>query len=233
MNIDELQNEWDQQFDGSESENERVLKLIKESRQSKVTNSLSKLVFPSVLFMLFNLIVIVISWIVLVEEWNNAVIAVSAAALIVLSAVVFYMNVGQLNSISKIEFSSPIIKLQQILERLKLKRVRHNRFIFVFCFLYFWLAVAVFLRWDLGLLIPAIWTEAPIVVIIHLGMVLIWFPLSLWLLRVYDDVDGTNPITLWLERGSYLTDGSLNFSLNESLGFLEELKSFGSKDDAK
>lgn len=228
MNIDDLQNEWNQQFDGNESATDVGLKLFKESRHSKIQNILSKHVFHSVIFMGFNLLIVVASWLVLVQHLANWAISVPAALMIVLSSIVFYKNVIQLDLIRKIDFSRPILQLQTTIEKLKVKRIQHNRFIFVFCILYFWLAATLVFQWDLTALVPAVWDKAPVVVIIHLGMLLVWFPASLWLLRIYDDVEDRHSFWKWLERDSYLTDRSLNTSLNSSLHYLNELKVFDS-----
>lgn len=227
MNFDELHDDWDKQFEARSNE-QLIAKLFCESRQSKIRNGLGRLVFHSVLYMLFNLLVLIFSLIVLVEEVNHWAIASTSATMAFLSIVVFYMNVSQLDLISRIDFLKPVVKLQKIIERLKLKRIRHNRFIFVFCILYFWLGVTLLFRWDLSLLLPAIWAKANIVIIIHVGFLLIWFPVSLWLLRLYDEADGANPLISWLERGSYLTDGSLNSTLNASLRYLQQLDAFES-----
>ena len=226
MNIDDLRNEWNQQFDGSESTSEIVRKLFRESRQSKIQSTLRKLVLHCVLFMAFNFFVLAGSSLVLVEEFANVAMMVPAALMIVLSAIVVCANAMQLDLIRKIDFSRPVLQLQTTVEKLKLKRVRHNRFIFMTCFLYFWLAVTLMFRLDLTALVPTVWSKAPIVVVVHLGMLLIWFPVSVWLLRIYDTVDGRNSFWLWLEHGSYLTDHSLNVSLNSCLEHLKELKSF-------
>lgn len=226
MNIDDLRNEWDQQFGDTESTSEIVLKLFRESRQGKIQDILQKLVFHSVLFMVFNLVVLVGSSLILVEAIANMAIVIPAALMIALSSIVFYMNVTQLDLIRRIDFSHPILQLQMAIERLKLKRIRHNRFIFITCILYFWLAVTLMFRWDLTVLLPAVWSKAPIVVIVHLGMLLIWFPASLWILRVYDSIEGRNSFWKWLERDSYLTDNSLNASLNGTLSYIKELHAF-------
>lgn len=231
MNIDELQDGWNNQFNGGQATEQLVARLYADSRQSRIQTGLGRLVFHSVLYMIFNLFVLVFSCLVLVEEIENWAIVSSSATMIFLTVVVFYMNVSQLDLIARIDFSKPIVKLQRTIERLKLKRVRHNRFIFVFCVLYFWLGVTLFFRWDLSLLLPAIWAKASIVIIVHVGFLLVWFPVSLWLIRLYEEADGTTPFVSWLARGSYLTDGSLNATLNASLRYLTELEAFESGKD--
>lgn len=230
MNIDDLRNEWIEQFSGNESTGEIVLKLFRESRQSKIEGILNKLVFHSIIFMAFNLLVFIGSALTLVEGIVNVAIVIPAALMMTLSSIVFYQNVLQLDLMRKIDFSQPILKLQTTVERLKLRRVRHNRFIFIFSILYFWLAVTLIFGWDLSILVPAVWNNAPAVVIVHLGMLVVWFPVSVWILRVYDSVEGRNRFWKWLERDSYLTDGSLNVSLNNSLDYLQQLKAFESDD---
>lgn len=226
MNIDDLQQEWDQQFDGQESCKEIVVKLFQESRQSKVRNNLRWLAVHSLLFMLFNLLVIFFTSMVLVEEISNWPVVISCFILLGLSFAVFYMNVLQLGLIGKMDYSRPILELQQVVETLKVRRLRHNRFIFIFCNLYLWTSVIVFFRWDLTVLIPTVWQKAAIVVIVHVGMFLLWIPMTLWLLRKYDRVDGKSSFWAKLERESFLTDRSLNQSLNQSLAYLEEISAF-------
>ncbi|MDN5203400.1 hypothetical protein QQ008_18580 [Fulvivirgaceae bacterium BMA10] len=231
MNLQDLQQQWGNQYSGQGNQNDLVIRLFKESRQSKISHALNKLIFFNILFMLFNLIVIIYSWLVLIENLSNLPIAIPALLMLVLSKIVFYKNVWQLEGLSKINYSEPIIKLQKAIEKLKIRRIKHNRFIFIFCNLYFWLMITLVFQWDLSLLIPAIWVKAPIVVIIHVGMLVIWFPLAFWLLKKYDNVNGDSKFWAKMERESFLTDQSVNFSLNNVLSFLKEIEGFEKEED--
>ena len=142
MNIEDLRSDWSNQWN-AETSKEIVLKLFRESRESKIQRVLRNQMLHGLFFMFFNLMVMVFTSIVFVEELHNPALSIAAFAMTSLSTVVFYKNVAQLNLLRRIDFSDSILQLQTTVERLKLKRIRHNRFIFVFCLLYFWLAVAI------------------------------------------------------------------------------------------
>lgn len=222
MNLQDLQQSW-----GTlEVQNNLVTKLFKESRQSKVAYNLKKNTLYSVLFMLFNLAVIIYTWFTLVENFPRLTLVVQSLLLLILSKIIFYKNVWQLDMIAKINYTEPIIKTQKTIEQLKIQRIKHNRFIFTFCILYFWLMVSLLFRWDITLLIPSIWANAPIVVVIHLGMLILWFPIAFWILKKYDSTKIVSKFWNKMRNESFLTNQSVNSSLNNALSYLQEIKSF-------
>ncbi len=176
--------------------------------------------------MLFNLVIIVYVWLILVENFSNLVLVIQALLLLVLSKIIFYKNVLQLDKIAKINYVEPIIKTQKIIEQLKFERIKHHRFIFIFSNLYFWLMITLLFQWDITLLISAIWAKAPIVVIIHVGMLILWFPIAFWILKKYDSTNKVSKFWKKVKDESFLTDQSVNSSLNNVLSYLQEIKSF-------
>ena len=179
-----------------------------------------------ILFMVYNLFVNIYSWIVLVTNFSNLSLRYTGIIMVILTYIAFHKNVLQLNSISKINNSKPIVESQKIIGKLKIQRIKHNRFIFIFANLHFWALVILVFQWDLSLLIPVVWENAAIVVVFHLGLLVLWFPLALWFLRKYDSVGKLSKFWSKMERESYLTDQSTNSSLNKALEFVNEIESF-------
>lgn len=226
MNLKDLQQDWNNQSHGKESQESMIIKLFKESRQSKVDNNISKLKLHSIIFMVYSIVVIIYSWLVLVSNFNNLGIVIPAVSLIILSKITFFKNVILLDGMFRVNFTDPIIKSQKNIERLKLQRIKHNQFIFIFCNLYFWSLIFVLFGIDVLSIIPAIWKNAPIVVIIHSIMLFSWFPISIWMLKKYDNAE--NPQGFWykMRKDSFLTDHSINASLNNTMAYLGEIAAF-------
>lgn len=226
MNLQDLQQQWGNQYKGQENSGSLVLKLLIKSRQTKVNSKLNRLRFNSILFMLFNLLVIIYTWFVLAENFNNLPLAIPLIALLILSKITFYMNVWQLDHLAKINFALPITSLQKQISKLKVLRIKHNRFIFIFCNLYSWLMLSLLFEWNILSVVETVWENAPIVVIIHLSMIVLWFPLAFWLLHKYDTATGTTNFWTKLQKDSFLTDQSVNSSLNNINTFLDEIEEF-------
>ncbi|EZH73342.1 hypothetical protein ATO12_20285 [Aquimarina atlantica] len=226
MNLENIQEEWGNHYNTSIEGENLVIQLFKESKYKKIDSNVKRMKTQSVLYMIFNLLVITYTWIVLVMNFKNIGISIPAALLILLSKVVFYKNVAQLNSMSKIKYTEPVVKLQKIIEHLKLKRLRHNQFIFILSNIYFWLLMIVFFSMNPLVLIPEIWKKAAIVVIIHVGFSILWFPLSFWILSKYGALAQSSTFWTRLGKNSLLTDESANASLNKISSFLVEIKSF-------
>jgi len=221
MNIQDLQQEWNEQG----NQDDLVTKLFKESRHSKIDALLKKNVVSSILFMLLNLIINIYVWSILISNFENISTRYIGILILILTYAVLFKNIRQLDFIYKINNSKPVVELQKLIGKLKIERIRHNRFIFIFSNLFFWSIIILTYKWDLTLLIPYLWEEASIVVIIHIGFSIIWFPLSLWILNKYDKSESSK---FWnrLNRESYLSDQSLNTSLNNALTYLKEIKDF-------
>jgi hypothetical protein len=221
MNIQDLQQEWNEQGNYGDL----VTKLFKESRHSKIDTILKKNILSSILFMLLNLIINIYTWLVLVSNFENISTRYIGILMLILTYISLFKNILQLDFIYKINYSKPIVELQKLIGKLKVERIKHNRFIFIFSNLFVWSLIILIYKWDLTLLIPYIWEEASIVVVIHIGFSVIWFPLSLWILIKYDNAESSK---FWnrLSRESYLSDQSLNSSLNNALTYLKEIEGF-------
>lgn len=226
MKVEDLQNAWSQAHVEEMSQSTLIRQLFMESRQSKISIRLNRMIVYSVLFMVFNLGVVIISWLTMLSHLSNRTVVVGGILAIVLSKVVFFLNVIQIGRIKGMSFDQPVTKLQQTLMKLKVNRIRHNRFIFIFSNIYFWLMVTLLFRWDLEVIAREVWMNAPIALIIHVGMLVGWFPVAIWLLKKYDTSGRTSKFWNRMKKDSYLTDASVNSSLNEVLGYLDDIRSF-------
>lgn len=226
MDLQKLQDNWESQFDIKGNEENLVLQLFRESRQNKVKSRLNYLVVYNILFMVYNLTVIILSWNYIAQSLPNPGYWIPGSLLIILSLIAFYMNVFQLNDVLNIKFDQPIVELQKTISKLKVKRIKHNRYIFIFSNIYFWLMIMMIFSLDLFALITTVWENAALVIIFHTLFSIIWFPIAFWLLNKYDMPDENSKFWAKLKKDSYLTDQSVNFSLNKTLGFLQEIESF-------
>lgn len=224
MNIQDFQKEWSEQ----ENSSDLVTRLFKESRHNKIDVLLKKNVMSSILFMLLNLIINIYVWSILIPNFGNISIRYVGILMLILTFVILFKNIQQLDFIYKIDNSKPVVELQKLIGKLKVERIRHNRFIFIFSNLFFWSLIILIYKWDLTLLIPYLWEEASFVVIVHIGFSIIWFPLSFWILSQYDKAE-TSKFWNKLNRESYLSEQSLNISLNNALSYLKEIEDFENK----
>lgn len=226
MDLDKLQDQWDDHYDNLTRSEDLAINLFKKAKYKKIDTNLNRMKKQSLFYMLFNLVVIVFSWLVLIENITVIGISFSAGLLILVSKIVFYKNVQQLNLISNINYSEPIVKLQKIIESLKLSRLRHNKFIFILSNMYFWLILIVLFSINPMVLIPEIWSNAAIVVVIHIGFSILWIPLAFWILSKYNFPSQNSLFWKKLGRNSLLTDESANTSLIKISSFLKELDDF-------
>lgn len=222
MELESLKQDWHNQ----EFKDELIVRLFKESRRQKADTEFRKMTIYSLLFMVFNLLVNIYAWLVMIPNSSNTSIVISGISVLILTYVVFYMNVQHLSLVSKINILKPVIEVQKVIGRLKLLRVRHNRFIFIFSNLFFWSLMVLVFKIDFELLIPAVWEKAAVVPIIHISFAILWFPLSLWILKKYDSNTENSKFWTRLKTESFLTDESLNYSLNNSLEYLREIEAF-------
>ena len=146
--------------------------------------------------------------------------------MLMLTYILFFKNVIQLGTLSKISNSRPVIEVQKLIVKLKVLRVKHNRFIFIFSNLFFWSLIILIFKWDLELVIPAIWEKAAIVPIIHIVFAVVWFPLAIWILKKYDSATETSKFWKRLKTESFLTDQTVNSSLNNALIYVKEIEAF-------
>ena len=70
------------------------------------------------------------------------------------------------------------------------------------------------------------WEHAWYLIVIHGSFSIIWFPLSMWLLRKYHDPELSSPFWIKLRDESTLTTESADKSLNAALSFLQEIEDF-------
>ena len=231
MNIQDLQMDWGSQYDKRVAQNNLIITLFKESRQSKIRANFRKIAVYSILFMTFNIIVNSYTWLIVVTNFDNPSLRYTGILMLALSYIVIFMNAMQLNSISKINNSKPIVRLQKIIGKLKTQRIKHNRFIFIFSYLYFWLMVFLVFQLDLSILIPVVWKNAASVIIVNLGFLVLWFPLAFWFLKKYDSKDGLSKFWEKMKKESFLTDQSVNFSLNKALSYMQEIKAFEKEEE--
>ncbi|OQX99519.1 MAG: hypothetical protein B6I20_09875 [Bacteroidetes bacterium 4572_117] len=226
MNLQDLQKDWGNQYDKQGTENNLVVKLFKESRQSKINANLRKITAYSILFTLFNIFVNSYTWYILVRNFDNLSLRYAGIVMLVLSYIVIFMNALQFESITKINNSKPIVKLQKRIGKLKIQRIKHNRFIFILSNLYFWLMVVLVFQLDLLILIPEIWKNAASVIVVNVGFMVIWFPLAFWFLNKYDSKEQLSKFWQKMKNESFLTDKSVNFSLNKALSYMHEIEVF-------
>ncbi len=85
--------------------------------------------------------------------------------------------------------------------------------------------MTIFFQLDLTIMIPEIWKNAPIVIIINVGLAILWVPLGLLLIKKYH-ANSNSKFWAKMSKDSYLTDQSVDFSLNQALSYLKEIETF-------
>lgn len=226
MNLEQLQADWAHQFDGQPKKEDLIAQLFKEAKLDKVSSKLRKLIIYNVLFMVFHIAVISYAGLVLIPNFHNTPLVITALLMIVLSMIAFFKNVAQLSRLSKIDYSNTIVDSQKQLERLKIQRIQYFRFIFIFSNLYFWLSVTLFFQWNILQVISIVWENAPALVIVLLSIITLWYPFAFWLLHKYENSKHASTFWKRMEKHSFLTDYSVNFSLNQAQTFLHEIEVF-------
>ena len=222
MDIKHIKSEWQSQNPG----NNLVIKLFRESKLTQIDNTRKKLIIYSLLFMFFNLLCNIYTWLVLIANFSSLSICISGLVTLLLTYIVFYKNVQQLSLLAKIDPSKPVIEMQKAIEKLKISRIHHNRFIFIFSNLFFWMMLSIWFQWDFIELIPFIWQKAAVVPAVHIGFAIIWLPLSLWLLKKYDTKASSSGFWNRMSKNSQLTDFSINNTLNQIVKDLREIEKF-------
>lgn len=222
MDTTDLHKNWKSQ----ETDSNLIVALFKESKEQKIEHQLSKTKMSTILFTIYNIIIIVWSSLRLFENFGYNYSSLAASILLILSLIVFFKNIKQISKALKVNNTMPIVEFQKNIEDIKILRIKHNRFLFVTCVLYFWVFIIVLFQIDANDLINNVWVNAPAVLIIHIIFLFTWFPLSIWILKQYDKTVIKSSILKRLINSSMLTDKSINISLNQSLKFLREIQAF-------
>jgi len=221
MDIDKIKNEWSQTH--PKSGTEMFEKILRENRESKLNQCLTRVVTHNIIWIVYHLVILVFSWQILLSNVQNLALAIIATIGIVLSKIFLIRNILHLNLVHSTDFSRPIVEAKRNIEKLKKYRIQYNRDIFILSNLYFWTMISLVFQWDIVKVIEIVWANAPIVVVFHLGFAVLWFPISIWLLKKYDASEGSSKN---LAKDSYLTDSSLNVSLNNSIESIAEIDAF-------
>lgn len=210
-----------------------IVRLFNEAQHHKVRTKLNGVRLGTLLFTAYNLIVFVLASMSAFDNLESVSPLIGNVVLSLLSGVVFYKNILQLSAFGNLDTSLPIIHFRRRLEFMKIERVRHNRFIFLTCILYFWSFLITIFQWDIITTATYLWEKTPITVFVHLAFVVGWIPLAIWLLKKYDSSTASG---FWgkLGKNSMLTDDLINVSFNEAIIHLEEIQEFetDSTDDA-
>lgn len=224
MDLDKVKTAWSKQNENNT--NELILKLFKESRMDKVESKMRKTKYSSILMVLLNIIVNIYAWMKLAENIDNISIIAVSSLLLILSFISMYMNIFQLNRLLKLDESMSVIKYQKAIEKIKIDRINHNRFIFIFSHLYTIIFIVLIFNIDLSTLLPHMWENAKIWLLIQASILVLYFPFTLWILSKYDNLETASKFWKLLEKDSFLTDSSVNSSLNNAIKHLEEIRDY-------
>ncbi|WP_286757180.1 hypothetical protein [Roseivirga sp. UBA838] len=217
---DKLHSAWKAQ-----NSDDLVLRIFKEVKHQKAERVIDRTKLNTWLFLFYNLVMLGWSTMVLWSQKQVIAVVMGAVLLWLLSGWVAFLNIKQLQGMYSLNVALPIAKYQKKIERLKLERIRHNRLIFYSCIVYFWSLIITLFQWDIANALVNTWQKSPLTVWAHVFLLVSWFPFAHWLLSKYDK-PGNGVMWQKLAKQSFLTDLSINFSLNKVLNHLQELETF-------
>lgn len=222
MERQELQALWNrtnERLDRAWSLNYQLLREVKfDKTQNELRKFRNRRVAGLVVGHLLNILLIVF----LTERPSLVQFLVPGIVAIGINTALIIWNTYQVSLVGQLNWDQPILGIQKKLLKIRISKLRSNRFMFVMCMVQFWALFVVILGWDL----VWIWNNVQLWVLINGGLVLVWFPVAAWLLHKYDHRDPKS--TFWNKMGneSALTPESVSKPLNQALGVLAEIEAF-------
>ena len=187
---------------------------LQKARSSMRTFTLWKIVSLIVQFLVAQFLVNFI-----IDNFQHITLSIPAYILGVLTYIALIWNMYQLGLIFTINYQEPILNIQKKIEKLKIQKLRYNKFLFYGSYPYVFLMIFTVLHIDL-LLLPVKW------MIPNLFLAVVWIPFCYWLIKKYNSRETKSAFWRSLSDDSSLTPDSASKTLNSSLTFLNEIKQF-------
>jgi hypothetical protein len=219
MEITEIKQLWKHYDEKIERNLSLNMKLIKEMKLEKAKSSLNRYTFLKSMSILFQMFVVHYLINCTITNFDNRVIAVQSIILAILTIVALIWNMYQMQLIMTIDYSDPIVKIQKRSEKLKIQKLRYNKFIFCASYPYIFLMSFTVLQLS-PLYFQFDWA------LLNVTLAVLWFPFAYWLIKKFNHKNLTSPIWRRLAGDSTLTPGSVSRPLNNTLDFLNEIRQF-------
>ncbi len=219
MEATEIQNLWKKYDEKLERNWKLNLKLVKDMNLQKAKSSMRTFTLLKVLSIVFQMMIanFLISFII--DNFHDISLTIPAYVLAVLTYIALFWNFYQLGLIFTINYGKSIVFIQKKIEKLKILKLRYNKYLFYGSYPYVFLMTFTILHIDLKYL-PIKW------LIPNLVLVILWIPLCNWLIKKYNSRDLTSSFWKSLRNDSSLTPESASKTLNNSLRFLNEIQQF-------
>lgn len=214
--LKELWNKYDAKLERNWSLN---LKLIKEMNLQKTKSSMNTFTFLKSLSIIFLLVIAHFLANFIVDNFQNVALTLPAYLLSVLTYIALIWSFYLIGHIILINYSESIVTIQKKILKLRIMKLRYNKFIFYSSYPYVYLMGFTVLHLDLTSF-PVKWMIPNIIITV------VWFPFCYWLIKKYNSDNLKSKFWKSLSRDSTLTSESVNKSLNNSLGFLKEIREF-------
>jgi hypothetical protein len=219
METNELKKLWEQ-YDAKLEKNWKLnLKLIKDMKLEKTKSSVNRFTFFMSLTILFDFILANYLANFIIDNFSDFTLTAPAYILSIVTYIAIIWVFYQLGLVFMIKYSEPIIEIQKKIEKLRIEKLKFNKFIFYISYPFVYLIGFTVLHLDL--------TQFPIKWMIpNIVLAILWIPLCNWLIKKYNSPKTTSGFWKSLSRDSSLTPESASRSLNKSLNFLHEIREF-------
>lgn len=199
------------------------LKLIKDMNLEKTKSSMNKFTFWKSMSLLLQFVVAHYLVNFIIDNYQSITLTLPAYLLALLTYIALIWNCYQLGLVLTINYSDAIISIQKKIEKLKIQKLRYNKFMFCASYPFVYLMGFTVLHIDL--------LSFPVKYLIpNLILALVWLPFCYWLIKKYNTDNLSSNFWKSLSRDSTLTPASVSKSLNNSLSFLQEIRNFEATD---
>jgi len=221
METTELKELW-KQYDAKLEKNWNLnLKLVKDMNLEKTKSSINTFTMLKGFTIIFQLMVVSFLTNFLIDNFSNLLLAAQGGILLVLTYVALIWNVYQMTLIMMINYNEPVLAIQKKIEKLKIQKLRYNKFIFYSSYPFVFLMAFTVLH--ISPVYFPIWWMIPNII-----LAILWFPMAYWLIRKYNSPNLLSPFWKQMAKDSSLTPDSVSKALNNSLSFLKEIEQFES-----
>lgn len=219
METNELKELW-KHYDARLEKNWNLnLKLIKDMKLEKTKSSMNRFTFFMSLSILFDFFIANYLVKFIIDNFSNITLTAPAYLLSIITCIAIIWSFYQLGLVLTIGYSAPVVDIQKKIEKLRLEKLKFNKFIFYVSYPFVYFGGFVLLHLDITQF-PVSWMIPNIV------LAILWIPLCNWLIRKYNTPGLTSKFWKSLSKDSSLTPESASMSLNKSLTFLKEIREF-------
>lgn len=219
METNELKKLWNK-YDTKLEQNWKLnLKLVKDMNLQKTKSSINTFTFLKSLSIIFLFLVAHFLVNFIIDNYQNITLTAPAYLLSIATYIALIWSFYHLGLIILINYSEPIIDIQKKIEKLKIQKLRYNKFVFYCSYPFVYLMGFTVLHLDITQ-VPVKWIWPNFV------LAILWIPFCNWLIKKYNSENLTSKFWKSLSKDSSLTPGSVSQSLNNSLRFLSEIREF-------